>query len=145
MYTYFVLLIVSSAEQILFMLLRSNRVRSDLKWMSTPEFGENFWDNSLVIRKWTPIPLSMEFRGVCIEGNVTTLSQYAHDLYFEKLDCESTAEGRHGQVPPRIVERIYAFWQTWKEKIPYTFCIVDFAVLDSGIKLIEVNPLVSID
>jgi len=124
-----------------FLLLSSNRVRSDLKWMLSYE--EEFWDNKLVFREWIDIPLSMEFRTICVDKKITAISQYAHDLYFHNLAKEASDENRDGKVPTRIIKQIYDTWEKVKEDIPFDYCIIDFAILENDTLIIEINPLVS--
>jgi len=81
----------------------------------------------------------MEFRSFCVEGKLTCICQYAHEIIFSELKDEKNP----GRIPAEIVKRILDFWEGEKigEKLVFKTCCVDFAVLPDKVMIIEINPL----
>jgi len=69
-------------------------------------------------RKWVEIPLQNEFRGFVHNNQFTALSQYFTQLYFPDLETNKL----------KIAEKILAFYETVKHKLPFRSYVIDFAV-----------------
>lgn len=74
---------VSSAQQILSMFIHSERIEHDLG--SALKYGKEKFDQNVVLRKWIPIDIDMEFRGFVCNGKLTALSQYNHFILYVLL------------------------------------------------------------
>ncbi len=85
----------------------------------------------IVCREFVELPLQSEFRGFVFEGRLVAISQYFWFNYFPDLIS------RHNEYLDRMVE---FFESQVRERIPYASYVVDFAVLDDRIYVIELNP-----
>ena len=127
---------VSSAKEILSMFVDSERIRFDLA--SALKYKKEKFAQNVVLRKWIPIDVDMEFRGFVFNNSLNALSQYNHFIFFERLV----------QKKDILQQRILDFFDNRiKEKLgKYEGYIVDFAVcgvnLDK-IYVIELNPFMS--
>jgi len=124
---------VSSAQQILSMFIHSERIHHDLG--SALKYGAEAFDQNVVIRRWIPIAIDMEFRGFVCNGKLTALSQYNHFIRFDRLVKmkDALAEQIQNFFAKKVAERLKH----------YDGYIVDFAVCgeDLGdILIIELNP-----
>ena len=85
----------------------------------------------IIIREWIDIPIDMEFRGFVHDKALNALSQYYHYCFFPKLVQEL----------PIIERRIKDFYESIKDSVSLNSFIIDFAVLEDEILIIELNPL----
>ena len=124
---------VSSAKQVISMFIHSERIHHDIG--SALKYGKEKFTENVVIRKWIPIDIDMEFRGFVYNNQLNALSQYNHFIYFQRLT----------EMKQEIQKRILSFFeQKVKDKLKeYEGYIVDFAIcgqqLDT-ILIIELNP-----
>ena len=84
----------------------------------------------IIIREWIDIPIDMEFRGFVYNKTLNALSQYYHYCFFPKLVQEL----------PMIERKIKDFYKSIRDLVPLDSFIMDFAVLEDKILIIELNP-----
>jgi len=124
---------VSSSSQVVSMFINSERIHHDIG--SALKYGKEQFKQNVVIRKWIPIDIDMEFRGFVHKGKLTALSQYNHIVYFQRLS----------DMKQEIAKKICTFYeQQIKERLKdYEGYIIDFALCGENydrILVIELNP-----
>ena len=111
---------VCSAQQVLSMFVNSERIHHDIG--SALKYGQAAFAQNVVVRKWVPIDVDMEFRGFVFAGKLTALSQYNHIVFFERL----------AQFKQALLSKIVTFFEAkvapQLKKKAYEGYIVDFAV-----------------
>eukprot|EP01089_Gocevia_fonbrunei_P021407 TRINITY_DN8318_c0_g1_i2.p1 TRINITY_DN8318_c0_g1~~TRINITY_DN8318_c0_g1_i2.p1 ORF type:complete len:281 (-),score=36.93 TRINITY_DN8318_c0_g1_i2:67-909(-) len=126
-------LCVTNSKEVLDLLTSSKRIYEDfsqdlvkIKQSNSLKFTQN-----VILREWVNIPIEMEFRGFVYQKKLTALSQYYHTVYFPHLKDQISD----------IIEKIKSFWNDELiNVIPIETSIVDFAVLETRILVIELNP-----
>ena len=124
---------VSNSKQILSMFINSERIHHDIG--SGLKYGKDKFNQNVVIRKWIPIDIDMEFRGFVYKGKFNALSQYNHFIYFERLV----------KMKDELENRIKTFFEEKvKDKLKdYEGYIIDFAICGKDLErilIIELNP-----
>lgn len=99
------------------MLVKSYRIREDL--ITDIEYPD-FFKSKLVVRKFVPVDISMEFRAFVSKGKITALSQYESGLYFRKLAPKKDS----------IQHEILALFEKIKDKIRLQSYVLDLAIVD---------------
>ena len=116
---------VKSAEEVLDMFLRSQRIYQDLYLAAINQkdkYNENF-----VIRKFVDIEIDMEFRGFVYDNELVALSQYNYLICSPRLVNKKQHYGQlvksyyDNTVKPKLM----------KAEFPRNL-IVDFAICDEG-------------
>lgn len=107
--------------------LKSARVRQDLERSLKSES----FDLQIVCREFVELPLHSEFRGFVFEKRLVAVSQYFWFNYFPEL------VQKHNIYLDRMVD---FFEMVVKNRVPYSNYVIDFAVLDDRIYVIELNP-----
>jgi hypothetical protein len=115
---------VKSAQETLDLMSSSARIISDL--LRALEHQE-IWDLEIVVREFVEFDIKNEFRGFYYNEKLTCLSQYDTN-YYHPIDKDA------------ISKRIHLFMETFPVK---TNCIIDFAITDTDIYIIELNPFTS--
>jgi len=130
----------SCAEDVLDIHCSSLRVYEDLQRMLEHKLDD--WSLFMAFREFMPkVDIALEFRGFVYNAELTALSQYFDELYFQKLH---TYKG----VYLEAIRRLFA---TVKEKLPWDTCIMDFVIYepeeyedltadDLVVQVIEFNP-----
>ncbi|KAL5006465.1 hypothetical protein ScPMuIL_015271 [Solemya velum] len=130
---------VSTAEQVLDMFMRSERIYQDLLLAAVNQ--KEVYNEHFVIREFVDIDVDKEFRGFIYKKNLTALSQYNYLIYSKWIAdnkdwIQSTIlEYYMDVVRPKLTEGKFV------EDL-----IIDFAVCDEGwytcrkIWVIEINP-----
>eukprot|EP01124_Arcella_intermedia_P028909 TRINITY_DN5993_c0_g1_i1.p1 TRINITY_DN5993_c0_g1~~TRINITY_DN5993_c0_g1_i1.p1 ORF type:complete len:205 (+),score=33.96 TRINITY_DN5993_c0_g1_i1:521-1135(+) len=123
---------LSNGKSAMDLILVSDRVHTDLKTVIQNHKQQGTPPNiQLILRKWVPIPIQMEFRGYVCKGKLNGLSQYFHYLYFEELK----------EMKPQIIQKVEMLWDSIKQNITQTSYVIDFCILADGTtKVIEINP-----
>ncbi len=98
------------------MLVKSYRIREDL--ITDIEYPD-FFKSKLVVRKFVPVDISMEFRAFVSQGKITALSQY-ESLFFRKLAAKKDT----------IQNEILALFENIKDKIELKSYVIDLAIVD---------------
>jgi len=125
-------LCVKDAHTIIRMFSQSDRISEDLE----SAFTVNDWNENVVLRKWVPIDVDMEFRGFVKNGRLNALSQYNYVLLSPRLH----------KLKDELAANIIKYWESnCKDKLeeiyPKGGYVIDFAVLrDRKVLVIEVNP-----
>eukprot|EP01126_Amoeba_proteus_P022828 TRINITY_DN2299_c0_g1_i10.p1 TRINITY_DN2299_c0_g1~~TRINITY_DN2299_c0_g1_i10.p1 ORF type:complete len:232 (-),score=54.17 TRINITY_DN2299_c0_g1_i10:696-1391(-) len=92
------------------------------------------WNQSLVVRKWKPIAVDMEFRGFVKNSRITALSQYNYVAFFPKLVS----------LKDKIEQMIVSFF--YNSCLPalngkYNEFIIDFGIVGESLDEIVVIEL----
>lgn len=120
----------TSAKEIIQLLTSSHRIWVDLLAIVNHQHKS---DVQLILREWTDFPLSSEFRCFIYNNRITAIGQYFHFLYFPELLAQQDT----------IKERICAYYGRIRGRLPNECnqaSVMDVAVLDNEIYLIEFNP-----
>lgn len=117
-----------SGAEAMDLFLKSARVRQDLERALKKEEA---FDLQIVCREFLDLPLQSEFRGFVFEKRLVAISQYFWFNFFPDL------VKRHNQYLDRMCD---FFESVLKSRVPYESYVVDFAVLDDKIIVIELNP-----
>eukprot|EP01129_Flabellula_baltica_P016295 TRINITY_DN8611_c0_g1_i1.p1 TRINITY_DN8611_c0_g1~~TRINITY_DN8611_c0_g1_i1.p1 ORF type:complete len:201 (+),score=46.50 TRINITY_DN8611_c0_g1_i1:519-1121(+) len=119
---------VLSGKEALDLLCKSERVYTDLnKSQQIYDEGDTI---DLIVRQYREIPVQYEFRGFVCKNNLNALSQYFQYCYFEELQDEKDS----------LESKIVAFWESIQEVIPHEHYVIDFAIIDGDVSVIEINP-----
>jgi hypothetical protein len=118
---------VTSGKEALELLVKSYRIREDL--ITDIEYPD-FFKSKLVVRKFVPVDISMEFRAFVSKGKITALSQYESGLYFRKLAPKKDT----------IQNEILALFEKIKDKIRLQSYVIDLVIVDDKVLIIELNP-----
>ena len=118
---------VKSGREVLELSFQSFRVRQDLE----AALKREPWDLKVVVREYVEIPLEGEFRGFVFEKRLVALSQYFWFAKFDKLILEKEATKLK-------LEKF--FYEECAERIPYDNFVIDFAIAQEKIYVVELNP-----
>ena len=125
---------LEDAGEILWLIAASQRI-----WLDLLVFVRQLEADSevvepiqLILREWAEIPLWTEVRVFVWDGKVTAMSQYFHFLYFPELQDQ--------QMQQEWVARVLDFFNTELSDLPAQACILDVAVLEGEVLLLEFNP-----
>jgi len=119
---------VESSEEAFDLFKNSDRIRCDL--MKLTDYPQAF-NIKIIVREFTPMDPSMEFRVFIFKRKITAISQYCYHLYFPHLVSNKNI----------YKEEIEKFYEKVKDLIPQELCVMDVLILpDGNIKIIELNP-----
>ncbi|XP_046350121.2 cell division cycle protein 123-like [Haliotis rufescens] len=125
---------VKTAEEVVDMILRSERIYQDmlLALEIKGRFEENF-----VVRKFVDIDVDMEFRGFVFGGELVALSQYNYLIFSQRL--LDTRDHLKDILCKYFNDKVRPMMKEGEFPTAY---IIDFAVCENGDKLwvIEINP-----
>ncbi|KAK7046446.1 cell division cycle protein 123-like protein [Favolaschia claudopus] len=103
------------------------------------------WQQNVILRKWEPVPIDMEFRTFVFEGKMTAISQYAYQLYSPRLNDPAQRESAVSAMKDLFAKLWLILSETFSGK-----CVLDFGVIPPNPSskpdtpwraiLIEVNP-----
>ncbi|KAF7343857.1 cell division cycle protein 123-like protein [Mycena sanguinolenta] len=100
------------------------------------------WKQNVILRKWEPVPIDMEFRTFVANGRMTALSQYAYQLYSSRLN--NTAQLR---LAITAIQNLYHDLWPILSNAKFSNCVLDFGVVPPTERdgswraiLIEINP-----
>ncbi|MFX0100438.1 MAG: hypothetical protein ACFFCS_12770 [Candidatus Hodarchaeota archaeon] len=116
---------VSNGPEAMELLLTSTRILDDLK--DCQKFG---FLPGIIVREWMDIDENAEFRGFVDDRKLVGLSQYFYYCYFPGI-IERKAI---------ILEQITSFFNEIKNILPVSSCILDFALIDGKVIILELNP-----
>ncbi|KAJ6503878.1 hypothetical protein C8R45DRAFT_973989 [Mycena sanguinolenta] len=127
------------AASVIRALVLSERVWQDMTLaMRHPET----WKQNVILRKWEPVPIDMEFRTFVAQGRLTAVSQYAYQLYSSRLN-----DAAQLRLALTTIEELYRDLWPILSKEAFNNCVLDFGVIppseDGGFWraiLIEINP-----
>lgn len=131
----FAALRVKTAEKVVDMFVRSERIYQDLLLAAVNQ--KDKYNEHFVIRKFVDIDVDMEFRGFVWNYDLVALSQYNYTIFSRRLVEGKDRYGKlvrdyfNTSVKPKLKD----------SKFPKN-SIIDFAICEEGSKLwvIEVNP-----
>ena len=131
------LMCLRSGNEIVESFTLSERILGDIG--CALQYPEKFNQN-VVLRKWCPIDVGLEFRGFVSNNTFTALSQYNYFVYYPVVVS----------LKQSIQDRIKEFWtSTIREKLSdISTYVIDFCLYPSplssdlieNIKVIEINP-----
>jgi hypothetical protein len=107
----------------------SSRAVSDIK-RALDYAADQEWSLKLIVREFVTIPLEGEYRGFVHNRQLNALSQYYADAYFWRLPLQRDD----------ISRRVLAFFESMKASITLDSYIIDFAVTDDKVCIVELNP-----
>jgi D123 protein len=116
---------VENGKESIERLTTSERIYDDLIECENFNFVPN-----IVVRKWVEIPEWAEFRGFVNDGKLMAISQYFYYCYFQHI------EENHLDIEKKILE----YFEKIKLDIPLKSYIIDFALTDKGLLILEFNP-----
>ncbi|KAJ7362314.1 hypothetical protein DFH08DRAFT_731694 [Mycena albidolilacea] len=128
------------AASVLRALVLSERVWQDMTLaMRHPET----WRQNVILRKWEPVPIDMEFRTFVSNGRLTAISQYAYQLYSPRLN-----DAAQLQLAIAAIRDLYNDLWPILAKTGFSSCVLDFGVIPPPpaaggawrATLIEINP-----
>ncbi|KAJ7624303.1 hypothetical protein DFH06DRAFT_755171 [Mycena polygramma] len=130
----------TDAASVIRALVLSERVWQD---MTLAMRHPDTWDQNVILRKWEPVPIDMEFRTFVSNNRMTAISQYAYQLFSPRLNDPAQLQLALSAI--RIL-----FDSLWPilAKEGFTDCVLDFGVIPPaedesgawGAILIEINP-----
>lgn len=85
--------------------------------------------SSIVLRKWYDIPENMEFRCFIREKKLRAISQYHCEDFFPELVAQKED----------LLYKIKTFYTELSNRIPYEDAVMDVAILDEKVLIIEFN------
>lgn len=122
------LLQVTSSDQVLDLLIRSDRVYEDFQ----EEFKREKFSISIILREWMDIEVDLEFRGFVYQGKLNAISQYNCSCFFLNV-VEQKSE---------LQKKIFEFFDNVQPKIK-GICdgnlILDFCIVKDQVYFIELN------
>lgn len=132
------LLRCTNAEQILHLLLSSERVYSDLLLALDchAKIPHDHWSTSIVIRSWQPwLKQEHEFRIFVSGKTIRAISQYNSYCCYPQLIAQN-------QPPEQLslIDKISTYLAPLHTKIPFDNYTIDLAVSPDQIQIIELNP-----
>ncbi|KAJ7121467.1 hypothetical protein C8R44DRAFT_786307 [Mycena epipterygia] len=99
------------------------------------------WQQNVILRKWEPVPIDMEFRTFVSRGRMTAISQYAYQLFSPRLN-----DGVQLNLAISAIRTVYdALWPILAAQ-GFDACVLDFGVVPPAeggqwrAILIEINP-----
>lgn len=119
---------VETPEDAMGLLLDSERIYTDL--LRALEQDHSLWNMNLIVREYMAFDVSMEFRGFVCKKVLTALSQYNDMCYYTTLKSKEQW----------IVDKIFNFFLTVRDLIPYDAYIIDFVIMENSVRIIELNP-----
>lgn len=123
------------AGHVMNLLLSSERVFQDLLLaLDCQKFDpQDKWSTSVVLREWQHnLTEDMEFRVFVYNDQVTAISQYNPYCVFDSLISEHYLDKLHKNISD-FVKSVHA-------KINRSEYIIDLAILDNHISIVELNP-----
>ncbi|KAJ6571393.1 hypothetical protein B0H19DRAFT_1129894 [Mycena capillaripes] len=131
----------ADAASVVRALVLSERVWQD---MTLAMRHRDKWEQNVILRKWEPVPIDMEFRTFVSNGRITAISQYAYQLFSPRLNDSA-------QLNLAIAAIQHLFESLWPilSKQGFTRCVLDFGVIPPAEAdengswrsiLIEINP-----
>eukprot|EP01112_Ceratiomyxa_fruticulosa_P001129 TRINITY_DN1110_c0_g5_i1.p1 TRINITY_DN1110_c0_g5~~TRINITY_DN1110_c0_g5_i1.p1 ORF type:complete len:340 (+),score=68.27 TRINITY_DN1110_c0_g5_i1:60-1079(+) len=128
---FFNMMKVTNAKEAFDLFMYSSRTVSDIRRVLSLS-GVSEFSVQIVVREFIDIPLEGEFRGFVAHNQLNALSQYYTDCYFKHL----------AQNPEPVIHRIVEFFHTIIQpmNIPYEKYIMDFAVTQERVYVVEINP-----
>ncbi|ETO21834.1 hypothetical protein RFI_15369, partial [Reticulomyxa filosa] len=106
---------LDNATDILTMFVHSDRIFSDLgRAMAYPDTFEA--TQHVVLRKWIPIDIDMEFRGFVYQNKFNALSQYNYIVYFERLKSLKDDIGIKQTKKISFLKYMYVYIHIFKKK-----------------------------
>jgi len=119
-----------TGEEAMDVMSLSSRIVSDIV-RAIDNLDKSPWNLKLIIREFVDIPISGELRGFVFKGELTVLSQYYCDVYFDELTTNKAT----------IQSKVQQFFEKVKKDIKIDNYICDFVVLQDGsVKIVELNP-----
>ncbi|KAJ7274644.1 hypothetical protein C8J57DRAFT_1177578 [Mycena rebaudengoi] len=129
----------ADAASVIRALILSERVWQD---MTLAFRHPESWQQNIILRKWEPVPIDMEFRTFISNGRMTAISQYAYQLHSPRLN--DTA-----YLPSvlAVIRDLYATIGPIIEAQGFERCVLDLGVIPPAnneetwrATLIEMNP-----
>ena len=118
---------VDSGKEALILLRQSARIRQDIE----RALKDDHWVLHIVVREWINLKLESEFRGFVNDGRLTAISQYFWFSQFPQLVEKHDA----------ILDSLTSFFETHiRDAIPFDSYVIDFAIDDEKIYIVELNP-----
>eukprot|EP01129_Flabellula_baltica_P010931 TRINITY_DN4690_c0_g3_i1.p1 TRINITY_DN4690_c0_g3~~TRINITY_DN4690_c0_g3_i1.p1 ORF type:complete len:354 (+),score=66.02 TRINITY_DN4690_c0_g3_i1:103-1164(+) len=121
---------VFSGREALELILSSFRIYEDLLREDESEHSK-ISEFKMFVREWIEFPMEMEFRAFVYNGQLNAISQCYDEWWFEGLD--RVFDGACLKVRTFFEEEI-------REKLPIDSYIIDFAIIEEQVKVIELNP-----
>ncbi|KAJ6517462.1 hypothetical protein C8R47DRAFT_253922 [Mycena vitilis] len=130
----------AAAASVIRALVLSERVWQD---MTLAMRHPGTWDQNVILRKWEPVPIDMEFRTFVSNNRITAISQYAYQLFSPRLNDPAQL-----QLALSAIRALFDSLWPILAKEGFTDCVLDFGVIPpaedgSGAWraiLIEINP-----
>ncbi|KAJ7245646.1 hypothetical protein B0H12DRAFT_1054171 [Mycena haematopus] len=130
---------LKDAASVIRALVLSERVWQD---MTLAMRHPDTWRQNIILRKWEPVPMDMEFRTFVANGRMTAVSQYAYQLYSSRLNDASQL-----LLAVTAIRDLYNdLWPILSQQA-FSSCVLDFGVVpptETGgswrATLIEINP-----
>jgi hypothetical protein len=120
--------VFTSGKEVLDLFSKSSRIREDL--MKALEFPNAFQLN-FIVREWSEMDASMEFRAFVFKRKLNAISQYCYLQYFQNLKSEKE----------KIQQLLLTEFDKFSDKITQENYIIDFCITKDGqVKIIELNP-----
>eukprot|EP00299_Pterocystis_sp_00344_P007174 c2196_g1_i1.p1 GENE.c2196_g1_i1~~c2196_g1_i1.p1 ORF type:complete len:357 (-),score=78.07 c2196_g1_i1:3-1073(-) len=121
---------VYDAYDAVMLMMRSERVCQDML-LALDHLHR--WRENIVVRQWVDIDVGMEFRCFVFDSKLTAISQYNHLCHFPFLVDNADA------IKSKLLE---FFESSVRQKLDGHFknYIIDFAVTDDRVWIIELNP-----
>lgn len=98
------------------------------------------WNQSVVFREWDPVPIDLEFRTFVYNNRMTCISQYAYQLYSERLNDQ----GQQSEIISTVHNFFTSSLLPALSKQGFTDYVLDIGIIpeNNGWRpsLIELNP-----
>ncbi|KAF8189459.1 hypothetical protein K438DRAFT_946273 [Mycena galopus ATCC 62051] len=82
------------------------------------------WRQNVILRRWEPVPIDMEFRTFVANGRITAISQYAYQLYSPRLNIAA-----HLELATDAIRGLFTDLWPILSKQGFTKCVLDFGVI----------------
>ncbi|KAJ7131564.1 hypothetical protein C8R43DRAFT_1024710 [Mycena crocata] len=129
----------ADAASVIRALVLSERVWQD---MTLAFRHRETWQQNVILRKWEAVPIDMEFRTFIANGRLTSISQYAYQLFSPRLN-----DAVQLKLAIAAIQTMFASLWPILAKAGFTNCVLDFGVIPPkeaggswGATLIEINP-----